>query len=48
MKKILGILIIFILFLIIIISYADDGHFQDNSKYRVEKIKWFTLYFFVD
>ena len=48
MKKILGILIIFILFLIIIISYADEGHFQDNSKYRVEKNKVVHTLFFVD
>ena len=47
MKKILAIIAIAILLLVIIIKFEDDNNFKNKSNlYRVEKIKWISLYFF--
>lgn len=49
MKKILLIIIAAILLFIAIINFQDDNNFKDKSNlFRVEKIKWIPLYFFVD
>lgn len=49
MKKILIIVMVAILLFITIINFQDDNNFKDKSNlFRVEKIKWSLLYFFVD
>ncbi|MBC5629799.1 hypothetical protein H8S20_12995 [Clostridium sp. NSJ-6] len=49
MKKILIIVMVAILLFITIINFQDDNNFKDKSNlFRVEKIKWSPLYFFVD
>ncbi|WP_302672355.1 hypothetical protein [uncultured Clostridium sp.] len=49
MKKILIIVMVAILLFITIINFRDDSNFKDKSNlFRVEKIKWIPLYFFVD
>lgn len=49
MKKIVIILIATILLFITIINFQDDSNFKNKSNlFRVEKIKWEPLYFFVD